>query len=142
MPPQVRDDAEASVKRDTIPLLIAAAEGRLSTRVLADQKTADGRTLRVLEISGTGVEAVQLSIDDQMLIVKQTFWTVAPQGRSGQTMRVRAEEVFSDYRTVDGIRVPFEAAVVRDGRTLLKRVLTRVRFNDPSVTPALFERPV
>jgi zinc protease len=142
MPPQVRDDAEASVKRDTIPLLIAAAEGRLSTRVLADQKGADGRTLRVLEISGADVEPVQLSIDDQMLIVKQTFWTVAPQGRSGQTMRVRAEEVFSDYRSVDGIRVPFEAAVVRDGRTLLKRVLTRVRFNDPSVTPALFERPV
>ena len=102
---------------------------------------SDGKTLRVLEISGPEIDAVQLSIDDQMLIVKQVFWTVAPQGRSGQTQRVRAEELFADYRTVNGVKVPFEASVVRDGKTLVKRVLTTVTFNDPAVVPSLFEKP-
>jgi len=141
MPTQVRDDAAASVKRDTIPLLIGAAEGRLSVRVQPDQPGAEGKSLRVLEISGPDVEAVQLSIDDQMLIVKQVFWAMAPQGRSGQTTRVRAEEQFSDYRTINGIKVPFQASVMRDGRTLIKRVLTTFTFNDPAVVPSLFEKP-
>ena len=142
MPTQVRDDAAASVRRDTIPLLIGAAEGRLTARVLPDQAGSDGRTLRVLEISGPDVDAVQLSIDNQMLIVRQVFWTFAPQGRSGQTTRVRAEEQFSDYRTVSGIKVPFQAAVMRDGKTLVKRTLTSVTINDPVVVPSLFDKPV
>jgi hypothetical protein len=141
MPQQVRDDAAASVRRDTIPLLIGAAEGRLSARVLPEQPGTEGKTLRVLEISGPDVDAVQLSIDDQWLIVKQVFWTIAPQGRSGQTTRVRAEEQFSDYRTVSGIKVPFQASVMRDGKTLVKRVLTSVVLNDPSVVASLFEKP-
>jgi hypothetical protein len=141
MPAEVRSDAAASVKRDTIPLLIAAAEGRLSVRVQPDQPGAEGKSLRVLEISGPDVDAVQLSIDDQMLIVKQVFWTIAPQGRSGGTQRVRAEEQFSDYRTINGVKVPFQASVVRDGKTLVKRVLTTVTFNDPAVVPSLFEKP-
>jgi zinc protease len=141
MPTQVRDDAAASVKRDTIPLLIAAAEGRLTVRVLPDQPGSDGKSLRVLELSGPDIDSVQLTIDDQMLIVRQVFWTIAPQGRSGLTMRVRAEEQFSDYRTVSGVKVPYEASVVRDGKTLVKRVLTSVTFNDPAVVPSLFEKP-
>jgi hypothetical protein len=56
--------------------------------------------------------------------------------------KVRAEEVFSDYRTVSGIRVPFQDAVVRDGKTLVKRVLTKVTFNDPAVDARLFEKPL
>ena len=111
-------------------------------RVQPDQPGTEGKTLRVLEISGPDVEAVQLSIDDQMLIVKQVFWTVAPQGRSGQTTRVRAEEQFSDYRTVGGIKVPYQAAVMRDGKILVKRILTSVTINDPAVVPSLFDKPV
>ena len=141
MPAPMLEDAAASVRRDTIPLLIGAAEGRLSVRVLPDQPGPDGKSLRVLEISGSDLDAVQLSVDDQMLIVKQVFWTNAPQGRSGLVTRVRAEEQFSDYRTVSGIKVPFEAAVVREGRTLVKRTLTNVTINDPAVVPSLFEKP-
>jgi hypothetical protein len=146
MPPEVRNEAAASVKRDTIPLLIGAAEGRYQTRVMPEERSSDGRALRVLQISAPGIDPVQLYIDDQMLIVKQAFWTNVPTGggRDGtpaSSSRVRSEEVFSDYRSVNGVRVPFEAAVVRDGRTLVKRVLTKVTFNDPSVGARLFERP-
>ena len=143
MPPQTRDDAGASVRRDTLPLLVGASEGRLSVRALSDEKSADGRSLRVLEISGPQVDPVQLFIDDQMLVVKQVFWTPGPPSRSGTATRpVRSEELFSDYRVVSGVRVPFQAAVVRDGVRLVKRMLTHVAFNDPSVTAKLFDKPM
>jgi len=47
----MREDFAASVRRDTIPMLIAAAENKLAVRVLPEEGR-DGRTLRVLEISG------------------------------------------------------------------------------------------
>ena len=49
--------------------------------------------------------------------------------------------MFSDYRSVNGIRVPFQAAVVRDGRTLVKRVVTRFVLNDAAVVPQMFDQP-
>jgi hypothetical protein len=147
LPADQQAEAAASVKRDTIPLLIGAAEGRYMTRVLQDERASDGRTLHVLQVSVPGIDPVELYIDDQMLIVKQAFWrTVAPQqpsrgGGAPASSRVRSEEVFSDYRSVNGVRVPFEASVVQDGRTMVKRVLTKVTFNDPAVVARMFERP-
>jgi hypothetical protein len=55
-------------------------------------------------------------------------------------MPVQAEERFSDYRSVEGIRIPFSAEVRRDGRPLLDRTLTRVVINGP-VDEQLFARP-
>ena len=52
-PPGMRDDFAASVRRDMIPLLVAAAEGKLTVRLLPDEGTG-GQVLKVLEISGTG----------------------------------------------------------------------------------------
>jgi hypothetical protein len=135
LPEPVRDEMAASVRRDMIPLLIAAADGQLSVRVLPDDTGPEGRRVRVLEISGAHLDPLQLHVSDDMLVVRQVFWTQAPDGR-----RLRAEETFSDYRVVDDIRVPFDAAVSRDGRVVVRRELTSVAFNRP-IDPALFERP-
>jgi hypothetical protein len=135
LPPQVRDDAAASIRRDMIPLLIGAYEGQLTVRVLADERSADGRSLRVLEIWGAHLEPVRLSIDEKMLVVKQSFFGPGPAGK-----QVRTEETFADYRLVNGIRVPFEASVSRDGQTVVRRVLTKVTMNEP-LAASLFERP-
>src|SRR5690606_26469945 len=48
-PAPMRAEFEASVKRDTIPLLIGAARGRLVVRSRAAEKTRDGRKVRALE---------------------------------------------------------------------------------------------
>jgi len=127
LPQQVREDAAASVKRDTIPLLVAAAEGRLPIRALSEG------ALRVLEIGTPGPDQVRLFVDDQMLIVKQQF-SAAGQGGA------RQEESFSDYRLVGGLRVPFQAGVTREGRVIVKRTLTKISFNE-QIDPAMFERP-
>ena len=133
-PPAMREEFTASVRRDMFPLLIAAAEGTLAAKLLPEEGR-DGRVLKVVEISGEGVSPVRLYIDPSNQIVRQTFATAGPDGRPMQ-----AEELFSDYRDVEGIQVPFKAEVLRNGRTILDRTLTAVKFN-AELDPSLFARP-
>jgi zinc protease len=134
-PPAMRSDFAATVRRDTFPLLIAASEGTLMVRQLPEEGK-DGVTLKVLEISGEGLGPVRLYIDRSDRIVRQTYATPGPDGRPSQ-----AEEVFSDYRKVNGIEVPFKASVLRDGRIILDRTLRSVTFNIP-VDATLFQQPL
>jgi hypothetical protein len=133
-PAPMRDEFAASVRRDTIPMLIDASEGKLAVRLLPDE-APDGRTLRVIEISGPQVAPVKLYIDAQNLIARQIFSAAGPDGRP-----VQAEEVFSDYRRIDGVQVPFKAEVVRSGRVILSRTLKNVTLNSP-LDKTLFARP-
>jgi zinc protease len=134
-PPAMRNDFAATVRRDTFPLLIAAAEGRVTVRQLPEEGK-DGVVLRVLEVSGEGLEPVRLYVDRDFRIVRQTYATPGPDGRPSQ-----AEEMFSDYRKVNGIEVPFRASVLRDGRPILARTLKTVTFNT-AVDPMLFQQPL
>ena len=137
-PPPMTADFASSVRRDIIPLLIEAAEGRLTVRKLTDQTAKDGRLVQVLEISGPQIDRVRLLIDQQMLIVGQAYTTPSPLG--GQSPGILNEEVFSDYRFVNGIRVPFETQLLQNGQPVIKRTITKVSFND-AVPDTLFNRP-
>ena len=134
-PAAMAADFAASVRRDIITLLVDAAEGRLTVRKLADQATQDGRPVQVLEVSGPRLDRVRLFIDQQMLIVGQAYSTAGPAGRA-----ILSEEVFSDYRLVNGIRVPFEAQLLQNGQPVLKRTITKVTFNE-IVPENLFTKP-
>jgi zinc protease len=133
-PEPMRQEFTASVRRDMFPLLIAAAEGTLATKLLPEEGR-DGKVLRVAEVSGEGVAPVRLYIDPSFQVVRQTFATTGPDGRA-----VQAEEVFSDYRAVEGIQVPFRAEVLRNGKPILERTLTQVQFNT-ELDSTLFARP-
>jgi hypothetical protein len=133
-PPPMQQEFTASVRRDMFPLLIAAAEGTLTSKLLPEEGR-DGRVLKIVEVSGEGLSPVRLYIDPSHQIVRQVFSTTSPDNRP-----IQAEEVFSDYRAVDGIQVPFKAEVLRDGRTILDRTLTAVQFNT-TLDPQLFARP-
>ena len=134
-PPAMAADFAASVRRDIITLLIDAAEGRLTVRKLTDNTTADGRLVQVLEVSGPQLDRVRLFVDQQMMIVGQAYSVAAPDGR-----QILSEEVFSDYRLVSGIRVPYEAQLLQNGQPILKRTITKVAINDP-VPETLFNKP-
>ena len=133
-PTAMRADFSASVQRDIIPLLLAAAEGRVSVRLLPDQGTG-AAALKVLELSSPQLRPVRLYVNEQMLVTKQSYETAGPDGRP-----VRAEEAFADYQTVEGIRIPFKATLLRDGTPILDRILTRVIVNGP-IDEKLFSRP-
>ena len=79
-PAPMRDDFAASVRRDTFPLLIDAAEGQLTVRRLPDEG-AGAQQLRVLEIRGPGLEPVRLYIDRDRLIARQALHGVGADGQ-------------------------------------------------------------
>ena len=134
-PPAMRNDFAATVRRDTFPLLIAAAEGRLTVRPQPEEGSG-GAVLKVLEVSGPGLDPLRLYIDRDYRIVRQTYTTPGPDGRP-----TRAEELFSDYRKVNGIDVPFKASVLRDGQKILDRTIKSVTFNT-AVDVMLFQQPL
>jgi hypothetical protein len=134
LPPSLRDEFAASLRRDMIHMLVEASEGRLTARTLPEE-TSEGRVYRALEISGPSFPTMRLLIDPQGLIARQSFSAPMPDGRTASV-----EETFSDYRVVDGIRMPFRAELRRDERVMLTRVLKNVSLNDP-LDDRLFAHP-
>jgi len=127
-------DLQSSLKRDSITLLLDAEQGNVGARALQETRDDAGKLLQPLELSGGGLEPVVLYIDASTgLIAKQTY--VA--GGSGQPL---IEEVFDDYRRVDGVQVAFTASVRRGGQPILERRLDGITINPP-IAPALFTRP-
>jgi hypothetical protein len=53
---------------------------------------------------------------------------------------VAVEEIYSNYRDVHGLQVPFTTDVRRDGAPAVHRTLRNFEFNVP-VDSALFTRP-
>jgi zinc protease len=133
-PPAMRADFAASVRRDTIPVLLGATKGEYTVRLLPEEIRSGTRAARVLEFTGRDL-ALKLYIDDQDLIAKQAFTTTGADG-----MSLDVEEVFSDYRAINGVRVPFEAQLMHNGQAIMKRTLKSVTFNG-QVAETLFARP-
>jgi zinc protease len=134
VPERFTRDLQMSLKRDTITLLLAAERGAIRTRILPDVQDEAGKRYHALELSGTDLEPVVLYLDPQSYLVsKQTY--VA--GGVGQPL---IEEIFSDYRAVDGVQVSYAATVKRGGQPILERRISDVKINSP-LDPTLFRRP-
>lgn len=129
------DDVVASVRRDLIPLLLGAVDGRMAARLLPAAQEAGGADGTVLELSGPGLRSVRLSLDAEGKVVRLSYVVEGPRG-----VLLRAEESFSDYRDVDGVRLPFAGQVLHNGRLVLERRLTAVTLNPP-LDAMLFEQP-
>jgi len=127
-------DLQTSLRRDTIALLLAAADGSLSMRALQEIQNDTGVVQQGLELSGPGLDPVILYINPATgLISKQTYVAGGP----GQPL---IEEIFTDYRVVDGVQVAHTAVVRRAGQPMLERRVNVISINPP-LDPALFTRP-
>ncbi|MGH9328872.1 MAG: insulinase family protein [Vicinamibacterales bacterium] len=133
--PAERERFRAGAGRDIISLLLRAERGEIAARALADVRDGDGR-LQVLELAGSTPDAVTLFLDaETALVVKQRYTTDGPAGPA------EAEELFSDYRTIDGIQVAFRAVLRQAGATVVEREVTRFAINIP-LDDALFRKPL
>jgi hypothetical protein len=73
-------------------------------------------------------------IDDEGLIVRQTYRAAGPTGQASM------DERFSDFRSVDGFKFPFRAVVRRGSIVVIEREVQEITLNAP-IDPALFRRP-
>jgi hypothetical protein len=132
-PPEMVTELAAGVKRDVRALLLGAAQGQLRAATLPEEGF-QGRVLKVLEISGDDLAPVRLFLDPQTAhVVKMSYQSGAPNARD-------TEELFGDYRTVDGLSFPFKASLSRGGTVLVERLITAVELN-PEIDPEVFQKP-
>ena len=134
VPDAALQDMAASLKRDIVAALLAADRGELRARLLPDVKDASGALRHALELSSPSFEPLVLYVDPRTsLVTKQAYVVRAP----GQPL---IEELFSDYRAVDGVNVAFTAEVRAAGKPIVKRRLNEITFN-ARLDPKLFTRP-
>lgn len=134
VPDRMLRDFADGLRRDTLAVLLAAADGRIRIRRLSDAKDDAGATRQALEFSGPDLEPMVMYVDPATgLVSKQTY--VA--GGMGQPL---VEEIFSDYRSVDGVQFTFAANVRVGGQPALERTVTDLKVGG-ALNPSLFTRP-
>jgi hypothetical protein len=122
-----------NVQRDTVPLLLALNDGKVSASL--SEIAEDGRKLPALEVALPGTTPVTLVFDPVSGLLARSKYRMA-----GATGEVTVEEIYSNYRDVHGLQVPFTTDVSRDGAPAVHRTLRTFEFNVP-VDPALFTKP-
>jgi zinc protease len=123
-------DYAASAARDLIPLLVAAADGRVPVAELPDE-SIDGAPVHALKFGVNAGGPLIMLVDARTYDVRELRYPTEESPDAPQ-----AVERFGDYRAVDGVRVAFHATVAREGVTI-DRVLSGVAFNTP-LADALF----
>jgi zinc protease len=134
VPAEAIRSLELTFKRDTIAMLLAAVENRLTARRLPDVKDASGDVHHALEFASADLDPVVLYVEPKTyLIAKQVYIALAP----GKPL---VEEIFSDYKPVSGIMIAFTARVRTGGQQVYERRVSQIEIN-PAINAQLFARP-
>jgi len=132
-PAPVANEMRANIQRDSIGLLVGLLDKRL-TAVRVPDIEVDGRRMPAIEIKGPTMPTLTLLFDPATALpVRQRYRVITAPGAAPS----ETEEVFSDFRDVGGIKVPFSAVIRVNGLVTLKRTVHKVEYNVP-LDPALF----
>ena len=129
-PPAAAADIRANVQRDSIPLLIALADGKVKAN--ATTITADGQSLPALDVTLPGLGAVTVALDPKTSLISYMRYALSD--------KTSAEEAFSDYRSINGLLVAFHAEVRRSGLPSVLRLVKSFEYN-VDLAPSLFAKP-
>jgi predicted Zn-dependent peptidase len=126
MPENGRAPMQSAIEHDVIRLLVKASAGELVVREI----DSDDPLLGAIEVSGRGMSPLSLYINrDNGLIEKARY--VGAEGRS--------EEVYSDYRNVNGVQFAFHTVLKRGALPEVERDVKTIHYNVP-LAPGLFVR--
>ena len=132
MPQPFAAALRASVQRDTLSLLLALHDSKVTARRVADT-TLSGTACPTLEVDLVPAGRLTLVFDPSThLLVSQRYG-----GSPGNPATV---ETFLDYRDVQGLQVPYRIRLRVEGQPPIERVNQAVDFN-VTVDPALFVKP-
>jgi zinc protease len=134
-PAVLADQIRGAIQRDTVPLLIALADGRITARRIGDVVNA-GRAMPAVEIALAGTTPLTLIFDPATALIVKTRYVSggAAEGRAA------VEEEYSDYRDVRGLKIAFRMQLRREGAPAVDRTVSRYDFNVP-LDVALFTKP-
>ena len=132
MPAPFAAALKASVQRDTVSLLLALHDAKVTGRRVADV-TIEGTPCPALEVDLATAGKMTMIFDSKShLLVSQRYG-----GGPGNPATV---ETFMDYRDVQGVKVAYRIRVRVEGQPPIERVNQAIDFNVP-VDPTLFQKP-
>jgi zinc protease len=121
MPPDVLKQAQGQIFREWLPLM-------LSDRDPSRTVTAVGPN--AVEISGAG-ESVRVEFDEATgLPLRQIYKSPSD-----------VKETYTDWRDVDGVKLPFKAEIERDGRKMADVSVSEMKLNTGLTADELSKRP-
>jgi len=124
----------SSVARDPLYILKNYDLPRYKVQFLKEE-TVDGmRVFVVLVRDSKTDQTVQLSFDSKKNRVVKSSYTAPWLGTPA-----KLEEIYSDYRTVNGITLPFKTVINKDGQKAAETVWNEIKVNS-GVTDALFKK--
>jgi zinc protease len=107
-----------------------AGQAGYTARSLPDEP-AGGKPAHVVELADAAGHATRFYLDAATSQVLKAAWE-----SNGQ----KIEALYSDYRDVNGVKVPFKVDVMQDGTPIMKLELSEVQVNPP-VDAGLFKKP-
>ena len=119
------DEASTQIKADLARsnLFLVKPPPRDQMRFLREEEV-DGRMTEVIELNDVGNMPLRLFVDKQTgEVIKKMFVGDTPTGLA------QVEELFSDFRTVDGYNWPFVKRVLRNGKFALESTTYGMKFN-------------
>ena len=128
-----KEDMKKSLFRDMVLLFQRSQDDALTVQALGETDVEGTMTEGILVKDEEG-NSVKMYLDSEtFLVVKREY--------QGSTMRGVAsmEEFLSDYREVDGIKVPFRLDVKADGEPYINVEAQEILMNT-EIDPMLFER--
>jgi zinc protease len=135
-PAAMAEQMRGAVQRDSVLLLLALADGKITARRVDDVVDAS-RKLPALEVALPGTQPLTLLFDPATALILKARYRVVV-GAGGES--VVSEESYSDYRNVQGLNVAFATEVRREGAPALSRTLRSYEINVP-LDSTLFTKP-
>lgn len=126
LPDALKTALRNQVLRNTLKLL--RGEGDFTAQFEKREKVGEAEA-DVLLFSKDG-ETVRLFVDSAGTLLKKAYRGQSPMGGMADF-----EEIYSDYREVSGIRMPFRIEVNQNGTRFLEATISEVKFNT-GVDPA------
>lgn len=133
MPGPLLESLRKRLARFVPLLLLEAGEGKRSVQHL-DSKTEDGNEVDVVLVADQGGDQVQLTVEKKTgHVLREVYQTNAPTGP------VEEEQVFSDFRAVGGLTVPFKMLTLQNGQKASESTVDSYEVN-AGLDPTLFVR--
>ena len=133
MPESRKSESLAQIHRDPIYIAQHLKDPAFSFTAAGTDKTG-GTETTIVDVSGPGV-TIRWFVDAQTgKIVRETYKAL------GQSGPFDGETAFSEWKTVDGLNLPFHRANKQNGQDSSSVEFTSFEFN-PAVDAKIFEKP-
>jgi hypothetical protein len=137
--PGVGSDADrtfkASVQREVIPVLLRIAAGELRVRIVPqDAAVKEMSREQLVQVTGALFDSVVLGFDGATGLLRTVSYAM-PGDEKGPWL----DDIYSDYRDVSGVKIPYQLETRRDTFVVKKRAVKEAVVN-PAFDPALFDK--